>query len=306
MPRRRRPGKTASASVPRDKKRVKKPDNPFGAVGSPVTGTIGPDKWDVTLSQEKLDYLADLAKAKPGLRTLVRRPIDCRRWLKRNVPSLARRFLEDAQSPSVRSIRDELYQLLNLLGAAIRRCEQSFRDVPDDWPQTLSAFKKHIPPRCDDVADCVEQLTPQALSEITRRGAVSVPPVEELRRGDSEALHTLYGLVPLDLDPNGLVPVDLAPMSASGRWAYTGVGSHELTQIGRPNTVRIERFAWQLCRAYHGATGRLPGGGEGSPFMAFFVALMSELRGTDKKYFGVKACKRAVKAYNALIAKANT
>ena len=272
MRRRARSAKAVPASVRRG---VKKPGNPFGAIGSPVIGLISVEELDTFLDQDGLDQLVKEAKVPPGTRVLARRPIDRRHWFQGQVYCLSKTFLERANDPAVRSIRSELHHLLELLDTVLSQSPSS----PEFGPSS-----------CHAVASWFEFLSVQALAEISRRGAIKLPSIADLRRGEYVALNTLYGLVPVIPDQE----------SGGDGSDYTGTGSRELAQVGRPTAVRVEQFATLLCPAYHWATGRQPSGHERSRFMAFASALMSRLCRTGDKGLGSEAFSRAANAYKAL------
>lgn len=293
MPNRRKSGKSIRASTHRVKEKSNTPSNAFEITGSPISGLISPEELEIVFTSETLNNLADQAKILAGNRPIARRPIDCREWFKGQILSLSREFLEDARAPGVRSIRNELLHLANILEVAICRSKNVIYHCTRDLDHTISHISDHTPPCCNDIADYVLQLTPQALDQISRYGTIELPSTEDLRRGDYEALSRLRGLVPVQPDEK----------SETKESIYIGVGRHELTKVGRPMDARIEQFAMMLCAAYALATGKPAGRSERSPFITFSMALMGCLCRSDAKDTGIEAFKRAAKKYKALILK---
>ncbi len=152
------------------------------------------------------------------------------------------------------------------------------------------ALSHDDPQLIEQVADTFEQLSSDAVAEISRQGFVDVPAAATLRAGDWQALQRLYGLI----------PVTPAPASGRGRHPFArgacfhGNGAGELHRSGRPVDSRLERLAIQLAVAYEQATGRLAG--RGTLFEHFFALLLTFLFNTDDESdLGGRALRRAIR-----------
>ncbi len=250
--------------------RSRPPPSPFVFRGPRLPGLTDRAGFNARLTPDKEEALVDAARIPDGCVTFSTRTVGRRSWFLRMVRSIVYGWLEGpAHRPPRRAVADELIQLQRRLHDALSH----------DDPQLI-----------EQVADTFEQLSSDAVAEISRQGFVDVPAAATLRAGDWQALQRLYGLI----------PVTPAPASGRGRHPFArgacfhGNGAGELHRSGRPVDSRLERLAIQLAVAYEQATGRLAG--RGTLFEHFFALLLTFLFNTDDESdLGGRALRRAIR-----------
>jgi hypothetical protein len=251
--------------------RSRLPPSPFVFRGPRLPGLTDLAGFNARLTPEMEEALVEDARIPDGCITFFTRTVARRSWFLRMVRSIVRSWLDGpAHRPTLRAVADELIQLQRRLHDALSR---------------------HDPQLIQLVADAFEQLSPDAVAEISRHGFVEVPTPATLRAGDWQALQRLYGLI----------PVTPAPASGSGRHPFArdacfrGNGAGELHRRGRPSDSRLEALAAQLAVAYELASGRKAGRGTRAPFDRLFGLLLTMLFDADESDRGDRALRRAIR-----------